>query len=73
MPVYIPPYSPELNPIEQFWKVLKDRVKRGKLKDVEILSSRAIEGSKGDPVERLQNFIQHSINCFLKYLNKELL
>ncbi|ORE22707.1 hypothetical protein BCV71DRAFT_171299, partial [Rhizopus microsporus] len=35
IPVYLPPCSPELNPIEQFWKVLKDRVKRGKLKDVE--------------------------------------
>jgi transposase len=55
IPVYLPPYSPELNPIEQFWKVLKDRVKRGKLKEVEYL----------------QNFIQHSINCFPKCLNKE--
>jgi hypothetical protein len=34
---------------------LKDRVKRGKLKEVEYL----------------QNFIQHSINCFPKCLNKE--
>jgi transposase len=25
--IYLPPYSPELNPIEQFWKVLKDRSK----------------------------------------------
>ncbi|KAG1147375.1 hypothetical protein G6F37_005505 [Rhizopus arrhizus] len=33
IPVYLPPYSPELNPIEMFWKVLKDRVRREKLKD----------------------------------------
>ena len=24
-PVYLPPYSPELNPIEELWKVIKDR------------------------------------------------
>ena len=71
IPVYLPPYSPELNPIEQFWKVLKDRVRRGKLNDVEDLTSRIIEGSEDVPVEHLQNFIQHSINCFPKCLNKE--
>jgi transposase len=26
--VYLPPYSPELNPIEQFWSVVKSSVKR---------------------------------------------
>lgn len=30
--VYLPPYSPELNPIEQFWSVVKSKVKRHKLK-----------------------------------------
>jgi transposase len=28
--VYLPPYSPELNPIEQFWSVVKSKVKRNK-------------------------------------------
>lgn len=71
IPVYLPPYSPELNPIEMFWKVLKDRVKRGKLTDTETLSSRIIEGSEDVPVEHLQNFIQHSINVLSKCSNKE--
>lgn len=26
-PVYLPPYSPELNPIEQFWAIIKGKVK----------------------------------------------
>lgn len=25
-PVYLPPYSPELNPIEELWKLIKDRL-----------------------------------------------
>jgi transposase len=39
IPVYLPPYSPEINPNGMFWKLLKDRVKRGKLTDVETFSS----------------------------------
>lgn len=69
--LYLPTYSPELNPNEMFWKVLKDRVKRGKLSDLETLTSRVIEGSKGVPIENSQNFIQHSIDVFPKCLNKE--
>ncbi|KAG1509243.1 hypothetical protein G6F47_001604 [Rhizopus delemar] len=66
--LYLPPYSPELNPIEMFWKVLEDRVKRGKLTDAETLPSRIIEGSEDVPVEHLLSFIQHSIN-YRKYLD----
>ncbi|GAA5808167.1 hypothetical protein MFLAVUS_001551 [Mucor flavus] len=71
IPLYLPPYSPELNPIEIFWKVLKNRVKRGKISDVETLTAMAIEGSKDVPIEHLQNFIQHSIDIFPKCLNKK--
>lgn len=71
IPVYFPPYSPELNPIEMFCKVLKDRVKRGKLSDVETLTSSVIEGSEDVPIEHFQIFIQYSIDIFLKCLNKE--
>ena len=71
IPLFLPPYSPELNPIEIFWKALKDRVKRDKLSDVETLTSRVIEGSKDVPIEHLQNFIQHSIDIFPKCLNKK--
>ncbi|EIE88315.1 hypothetical protein RO3G_13026 [Rhizopus delemar RA 99-880] len=70
IPVYLPPYSPELNPIEQFWAVLKSKVKRTKLSDIETLRSRIIEASEAIPVEHLQNFIQHSVNQFGNCLNK---
>jgi hypothetical protein len=69
IPVYFPPYSPELNPIEQFWAVLKSKVKR-KFSDIETLSSRIIEASEAIPVEHLQHFIQHSVNQFGNCLNK---
>jgi transposase len=30
--VYLPQYSPELNPIEQFWSVAKSKLKRNEMK-----------------------------------------
>ncbi|KAG1091888.1 hypothetical protein G6F42_019328 [Rhizopus arrhizus] len=71
IPVYLPPYSPELNPIEMSWKVLKDHVRRTLLTATESLTLRIVEGSKNVPLECIQNFIQHSINVFPKCLNKE--
>ena len=38
--VYLPPYSPELNPIEQFWSVVKSKLKREKLLQKKTLTSR---------------------------------
>lgn len=69
-PVYLPPYSPELNPIEQFWAILKGNVKRDKPKDVETLISRIIEASEAVPVEYTKNTIQHSVNQFDNCRNK---
>ncbi|KAG1164935.1 hypothetical protein G6F36_013613 [Rhizopus arrhizus] len=63
-PVYLPPYSPELNPIEQFWAIIKGKVKRTKLSDLETLTSRIIEVSEAVPIVHLQNITQHSINQF---------
>lgn len=71
--VYLPPYSPELNPIEMLWKVLKDKVRQSKRSNLETLTTRITEGCQDDPIEHLQNFIQHSVNAFPKCLNKEFL
>ena len=71
-PVYLPPYSPELNPIEQFWAVVKAKVKRSKLTDSETPVSRIIEAAEFVPVGHLKGFIQHSINQFQHCLNKVL-
>ena len=37
-PVYLPPYSPEFNPIEHAWFVLKDYLRSAKPRDVDALN-----------------------------------
>ncbi|KAK4510780.1 SCF ubiquitin ligase complex subunit cdc4 [Mucor velutinosus] len=71
IPVYLPPYSPELNSIEQLWKDLKDYVKRDKLEDNETLTSRMMDACEKVTLQNIRNYIQHSINILPKCLNKE--
>lgn len=71
IPLYVPHYSPEPNPIEAIWKVLKGRVKRYELISAKTLPSRVIEGSEDVSVEHIQDFIQYSIDVFPKCFNKE--
>jgi transposase len=40
--VYIPTYSPEINPIEQLWAVAKSKVKRHRFLREDALSKRII-------------------------------
>ncbi|KAL1927158.1 hypothetical protein VTP01DRAFT_5121 [Rhizomucor pusillus] len=42
---YLPLYSPELNPIEQFWSVVKSKVKRNRLLENETPMTRISEAS----------------------------
>ncbi|KAG0742553.1 hypothetical protein G6F57_006409 [Rhizopus arrhizus] len=69
-PVYLPPYSPELDPIEHFWAILKRKVKRSKFTDAETLTFRVTEASENVPVEHLHNFVQHSVDQFESCLNR---
>jgi transposase len=41
--VYLPPYSPELDPIEQFWFMVKNKIKRRQFEDKEDLATRIAE------------------------------
>lgn len=41
--IYLSPYSPELSPIEQFWAIVKNKVKRSEFKDKEGLVTRITE------------------------------
>ncbi|KAG1046942.1 hypothetical protein G6F43_010590 [Rhizopus delemar] len=69
-PVYLPPYSPELNLIEQFWSIIKTKVRRTKLSDIETLTARIVETSEAVPIVHLENIIQHSVNQFEKCQSK---
>ncbi|CEG73278.1 hypothetical protein RMATCC62417_08689 [Rhizopus microsporus] len=69
--IYLPPYSPELNPIEQFWSVVKNKVKREIFSDNEDLKTRIAEACNNVPIHHLKAFIQHSCNQFDKCRNKE--
>ncbi|CEP07115.1 hypothetical protein, partial, partial [Parasitella parasitica] len=62
--IYLPPYSPELNPIEQFWSIVKNKVKRSSFEATEDLATRIAEACNGVPPKHLQAFVQHSTNCF---------
>ncbi|GAA5814508.1 hypothetical protein MFLAVUS_008005 [Mucor flavus] len=68
--VYLPPYSPELNPIEQFWALIKRKVKRNKLDGTDTLELRIIEAANEIPIQYLINMVQHSKDHFLNSLNK---
>ncbi|GAA5809816.1 hypothetical protein MFLAVUS_003231 [Mucor flavus] len=58
-PVYLPPYSPELNPIEQFYTVAKSKVKRSQFGNTEDLKTRISEACNEIPFKHLQGFVKH--------------
>ncbi|KAI5959936.1 uncharacterized protein KGF55_005168 [Candida pseudojiufengensis] len=67
--LYLSPFSPELNPIEQVWSMLKGKVRRHTL-EKDTLSSRIKEAATQIKPYQIRNCIQHSINCFEQCLNK---
>jgi transposase len=66
--VYLPPYSPELNPIENFWSIVKKKVKRSSFEIFDDLATRISEAYNAVPPNHLRAFVQHSANTFKKCL-----
>ncbi|KAG2208751.1 hypothetical protein INT47_007850 [Mucor saturninus] len=58
--VYLPPYSPEVNPIEQFWSVVKSKLKREKLLEKETLTTRISGACNSILFSDLQGFCRYS-------------
>lgn len=69
--VYLPPYSPELNPIEQFWSVCKSKVKREALLEEETFSSKIREACNKILISDLQGFCRSSVDKFEVCLNRQ--
>ncbi|KAG0905458.1 hypothetical protein G6F29_012149 [Rhizopus arrhizus] len=60
--VYLPPYSPELNPIEQFWALVKRKIRRQKLKDTETLQERTVDATNEVPIQHSKNQFDNCLN-----------
>jgi hypothetical protein len=69
--IYLPPYSPELNPIENFWSTMKTYVKRTKFNGTDDLKMRIAEASNEIRPSTLRNISQHSVNMFDECLRME--
>lgn len=69
--MYLPPYSPEQNPIEQFWSVIKNKAKRNKFLEKESLMTRISRACNSLYFSDFQGFVSHFAKCFDKSLNKE--
>ncbi|KAG1460631.1 hypothetical protein G6F46_005473 [Rhizopus delemar] len=69
--MYLPPYSPELNPIEQFWSVCKSKLKRELLLDEETLTTRIADACNRALYSDLQGFCRYSASKFDDCLNRK--
>ncbi|KAG1474713.1 hypothetical protein G6F56_000181 [Rhizopus delemar] len=69
--MYLPPYLPELRPIEQFWGVVKGKMKRDRLLAEENISDRIADACNDVLISDLYGFYNHSkrhiIKCYKKH------
>ncbi|KAI7848097.1 hypothetical protein BDC45DRAFT_490963 [Circinella umbellata] len=62
--VYLLPYSPFLNPIQEFWSKVEAVVRRDGLTEDDNLSSRITKSSLTVTAEDCQGWIRHAIQFF---------
>jgi hypothetical protein len=66
--MYLPPYSPFLNPIEEMWSKIKFGVRRDELTDKDLLIPRIQEAAKQVTISDCEGWIRHSMSFFSKCL-----
>jgi transposase len=71
-PLYMPPYSPFLNPIEECWAKIKANIKRNPLSKDDQLSDRISEACHTVTIEDCQGWIRHAETYWDRCLQKEL-
>ncbi|KAG1177722.1 hypothetical protein G6F70_008548 [Rhizopus microsporus] len=69
--VHLPSYSSEFNPIEQFWSVVKNNVKRNRFLETETLIIRISEALNSLKLNDFKCFVWHSHKCFGICRNKQ--
>ncbi|KAG2217216.1 hypothetical protein INT45_013961 [Circinella minor] len=69
--LYLPPYSPFLNPIEEFWSKLKAGVKRHLLTTDDTLLPRIIDSANQITTQDCQGWIRHSLSFVPRCINAE--
>ena len=69
--IYLPPYSPFLNPIEEFWAKVKTLVRRSPMTDRDNLVARIREAAEQVIPEDCQGWIRQAEPFFERCLNKE--
>ncbi|KAI9245803.1 hypothetical protein EDC94DRAFT_398505 [Helicostylum pulchrum] len=68
--VYLPPSAAGLNPITEFWKVVKYGIRRQYLFEGETIADRINESRHHVPKEKVEEFIQYAKLYFNRCLNK---
>ena len=69
--IYLPPYSPFLNPIEEFWSKVKYLVKREPFDTKNTLTPRIKRACEMVTTSDLQGWVRHSMTFFERCLNGE--
>lgn len=62
--IHLPPYSPFLNPIEEFWAKIKAGCRRQRLREVETITQRIYDSASLVTHQDLNGWIEHSISFF---------
>jgi hypothetical protein len=65
--------TPELNPIEQFWSVVKSKMKRNRFLEKETLMTRISEASSDLRLSNFKGIVGHSHKCLDKCRNRQAL
>lgn len=71
-PLFMPPYSPFLNPIEECWSKIKSNIKRNPLDKADTLTSRLPEACGPITVKDCQGWVRHAETFWDRCINKEL-
>lgn len=69
--MYLPTYSPFLNPIEEMWSKVKMGVRRSEVSDKDKLTQRILEAATEVTVTDCVGWINHSVSYFDRCLNME--